>query len=246
MALRRIVKTPELYSEATYEPVDYAGDAAPMGTVLGWILHVVVGLGDPWLTFENAVAPDRRFSHLWFARDGHVEQYQRLSEDSWAQVAGNGSYWSAETEGMPTEPLTDAQLDALAAWHVWSGTVDQLAQAPGQRGIGTHQMGGAAWGGHACPGAIRAGQRPEILRRAVLLRQGGAVPVDLTPAAEMAVANQVLAGRPDGGPYEIHDPANPTHLLVLTDALSQVLARLAALQADVTALRAAVALQPKP
>ena len=83
------------------------------------------------------------------------------------------------------------------------------------------------------------------------------MPVDLTPAAEMAVANQVLAGRPDGGPYEIHDPDVPGRLLVLTDAVSQLLARVAALQAtvavigaEISTLKAAAAgaatLAPKP
>ena len=185
--------TADLYPAATYEPVDYAADAAPMGTVLGWIEHVVVGDGDPWGTFEHAPSGSRRFSHLWFPKHGHrVEQYQLLSLDSWAQVGGNASYWSCETEGTPDEPLTDEQLDDLAAWHVWSGTADAIASLPGQRGIGTHSMGGAAWGGHACPGPIRAGQRAEILRRAAALRQGATMP-RLDPADVELVADAVLA-----------------------------------------------------
>jgi len=72
------------------------------------------------------------------------------------------------------------------------------------------------------------------------------VAVDLTPAAVHQVANQVLAGRPDGGPYEIHDPDNPKTLLVLTDALTQALDRLSGLQTDVASLRAlVVTLLPK-
>jgi hypothetical protein len=45
-----------------------------------------------------------------------------------------------------------------------------IADAPGQPGIGTHQMGGAAYGGHACPGPVRASQRSTIID---LARGGG-------------------------------------------------------------------------
>ena len=165
---------PDLYPAATWEPVSYAGEASLMSHgSIGWVEHVVVGNGDPHGGFEHAPPGNRRFSHLWFAKDGRVRQYQDLRHDSWAQADGNDSYWSCETEGQPSEALTDAQLDALAAWHVWSGTDDAIATIPGQRGIGTHEMGGAAWGNHRCPGQIRAAQRGDIIRRARIIRAGG-------------------------------------------------------------------------
>lgn len=68
--------------------------------------------------------------------------------------------------------MTDAQLTELAKWHVWCGARDEIANSPDGYGIGTHSMGGAAWGGHACPGPLRAAQRPEIIRRAIALRTG--------------------------------------------------------------------------
>ncbi len=147
-------------------------------TPIGWILHVTVMNGSPWSLFTNAVPPTRRFSHLWFAKSGLIEQYAPLSSVSWAQVSGNPVYWSCETEGFPNEPLSRAQLDALAAWHVFSGSPDALAASPGQPGIGTHYMGGAAWGGHSCPDPVpgagpRSRQRPGILTAAAALRAGG-------------------------------------------------------------------------
>jgi hypothetical protein len=43
------------------------------------------------------------------------------------------------------------------------------------KGYGTHVTGGAAWGGHTCPGpGPRAGQRYEIISRAKALRAGQA------------------------------------------------------------------------
>lgn len=164
------------YPGATWEPVDYIGEAGPLITPLGWVEHVVVGNGDPFGCFQGAVPPNRRFSHLWFGKSGAVKQYQRLDRASWAQGPdGNSHYWSCETEGYPGEALTGAQLDALAAWHVWSGTPDRLAEAPGQVGIAWHGMGGDLWGGHPdCPGQIRRAQRADIIRRAQAIRAGGA------------------------------------------------------------------------
>lgn len=188
---------PGRYPAAAWEPVSYIDEASLMSNgSLGWVEHVVVGDGDPHGGFEHAPPGNRRFSHLWFAKDGRVRQYQDLRHDSWAQADGNDTYWSCETEGDPSEPLTDTQLDALAAWHVWSGTADAIATVPGQRGVGTHQMGGAAWGGHACPGPLRAAQRPEIIRRAQILR--GGVDMPLTDAEITRIAD-VIETR-----YQVH------------------------------------------
>ena len=179
---------------AVQRPVSYAGQAGTIAP-LGWVLHVVVGNGSPWATFEQAPAGRRRFSHLWVSKDGRAEQYASLWRASWAQGDGNNTYWSVETEGMPDEPLTDAQVHTLAAFHAWSGTVDALASSPGEAGIGTHQMGGAAWGGHTCPDPAmglpgpRSRQRQAILDGAATIRNGGTT---VTPAEIDAVATKVV------------------------------------------------------
>jgi hypothetical protein len=153
--------------------VSYIDEAGPLHRQpFGWILHVVVGDGSPFGTFQGARSPNRRFSHLWVGKDGLIEQYQRLDRASWAQAGGNSTWWSVETAGDPDQALTGPQIDALAAWHVWCGAQDAIADSPGARGIGTHAMGGGGWGGHECPGKIRAGQRREILARARELRTG--------------------------------------------------------------------------
>lgn len=232
----------DLYPAASYEPVDYASQASPLIDPLGWVEHVVVGYGDPYWTFENAVSPNRRFSHLWVGRDGTVRQYQRLSEDSWAQGAGNGwtpgtGYWAVETEGYPTEPLTDAQIEALAQWHVWCGAADYVAATPGDRGIGTHQMGGAAWGGHQCPGPIRAGQRSAIIARAQQIRGGDVV----TPADIKAIAAEVVQELTGAhATQQVHVPGSAA-LDPLTDAVSGEWADLALVKAEVASIKTAVA-----
>lgn len=224
---------PTRYPPAAWRPVDYIGEAGRLVDPRGWVLHVVEGNGSPWGTFQRAVKPDRRFSHLWVAKSGAVEQYQWLDRASWAQGAGGNPWgWSVETEGFPGEPLTTQQLDALAAWHVWCGAADQVVGTPAVAGIGTHSMGGASWGDHpGCPGPIRAGQRAEILRRAAALRKGPDV-AKLTNADADAVWNRPYAyGAEETSPLEM---------------LREVTNGMRALQAEVTQLQATVAkLTPK-
>jgi hypothetical protein len=58
---------------------------------------------------------------------------------------------------------------------------------PCERGYGIHWMGGAAWGGHTCPDPApgwegpRSRQRPEIIRRAKILRAHGCYPAGPQP-----------------------------------------------------------------
>lgn len=132
----------------------------------GLILHVIVGsIGAANTVFHD---PNRQASaHFGVGKDGRLYQWVDTVDKAWAEGAGNPYYFSVETEGQPTEPLTDAQCLTLAQLYNALVTTDrfpyQLANAPGEHGFGIHSMGGAAWGGHACPGTIRAAQRQHIL-----------------------------------------------------------------------------------
>ncbi len=166
---------------ATFRPISYRAEAGAFtGTPRGWILHVVVGNGSPYGTFATAKSPDRRFSTFWVAKSGGIEQYTETGMKSWAQGTGNGMYWSIETEGYPSEALTDAQITSLARLHDWLGAPDRIATTVGDSGIGVHYMGGQAWGGHTCPdpspgAGPRSKQRAVILARAVALRGGSTI-----------------------------------------------------------------------
>jgi hypothetical protein len=136
---------------------------------LGWAFHVVVGNGSPYETFLRAKSPKRRFSHIWVAKDGDVEQYGPFSHKSWANGIGNGSFYSAETEGFPEEPLTDAQVHRLAEFHIFTETADRIAASTGEKGIVCHYQGSTAWGGHSCPDPAPGGQGPRSHQRAQIL-----------------------------------------------------------------------------
>lgn len=141
---------------------------APGIQVLGAVLHVNVSDGNLF----NWVAGDHNMScHFEVYKDGTAEQYLDTNLSSWCQVDGNNTYLSIETEGFPNEPLTAKQLETTAQIVAWCAKTHgfplQVAERVGERGLGWHGMGGAAWGGHTgCPGDKRKAQRAQIIARA--------------------------------------------------------------------------------
>lgn len=138
---------------------------------LGVVLHVNVsgkksqGTSPDW--YAAGGGPDQVCPNFQVMRDGTIWQLLPMDVQPWTQAAGNGNYASIETGGDPDEPLTPAQVRScgliIRAYHEKYGMPLRLANAPGQRGFGTHSMGGQSWGGHSCPGSIRAKQRNDIL-----------------------------------------------------------------------------------
>ncbi|MGP3691549.1 peptidoglycan recognition protein family protein [Streptomyces sp. IBSNAI002] len=173
-------------------PAPKPGPSTPSGTGTGWmpgaerkplnrnftpgardaqrglILHVQEGEGSLYDRFSD---PKQRSSaHFWVSQAGEIEQYVSVDDRAWTQGSGNPSWASVETSGFATRPLTDAQVDAVARIYAWGMAEHDwpqaLADSPDARGLGTHHMGGADWGGHECPGSLRSAQREDILRRA--------------------------------------------------------------------------------
>ncbi|MEU9604020.1 N-acetylmuramoyl-L-alanine amidase [Streptomyces sp. NPDC048057] len=133
----------------------------------GLILHVQEGEGS---LFERFSAPGTRSSaHFWVSQAGEIEQYVSIHDRAWTQRAGNADWASIETSGFTGKPLTPAQIEAVAHVYTWGARVHawplEVTNTPQGRGLGTHSMGGAAWGGHACPGPRRAAQRDAIMKR---------------------------------------------------------------------------------
>ena len=153
---------------------------------LGLILHVQAGNNALSGWFNNPAA--QASSTWWAGKDGGREQYGDPDADKfWAQSAGNTTYHSIETEGYPNEALTVAQIETVAQVFAWGhnryGWPFQLAEKPGDAGLGWHGMGGAAWGGHTgCPGDLRKAQRATILTRAKQI--AGVAPTPAPPAAK--------------------------------------------------------------
>lgn len=140
------------------------GPFAP-GKFLGVVVHVNVGKTTDAFFANN---PDDVCPNFQIYKDGSIHQYLPLNWQPWCQRAGNQTFAAIETEGYPAEGYTVQQVTAIARvlreYQIRMGLKPIITNSPYQPGIGTHSMGGAAWGGHACPGDIRAAQRVAIIK----------------------------------------------------------------------------------
>lgn len=161
-------------------PVPNETDGRMVRPFLGLVLHIEEGTEagtDAWFHNPKAEAS----AHFGNPRTGQLDQFVDTNDKAWAEVAGN-SYWvSVEHEGHSGDLLTASQLENdahLLAWlHTTEGVPLQITDDPNRSGLGTHAMGGSAWGGHtSCPGSPIAGQRQQIIDRAAQLTGGSTVP----------------------------------------------------------------------
>lgn len=157
------------------DPSDGADYGGTLATSRGLVLHVQVGGGDLRSYFDQPGV--QASSHWWVGKLGRLVQYLPADRQSWAQAAGNSGWHSVETEGQPSEPLTDAQVATLGRLYAWGhaawGWPLHLTDTTTGTGLGWHGMGGAAWGGHTgCPGDIRKAQRAAILAAAGMTTGG--------------------------------------------------------------------------
>jgi hypothetical protein len=166
----------------------------------GLVLHVQVGDGSLYGWFDDPGSEVS--SHWWVAKDGRVEQYVDADTESWAQAAGNGTYNSVETEGLPDQALTADQINSLAKLYRWGhdtyGWRLALSDTVGQLGFAWHGMGGVDWGNHPdCPGDLRLSARTEILRIAAgaVITPGPPTPKPPEPAPEPAPSHPAFPGR---------------------------------------------------
>jgi hypothetical protein len=167
-----------------------------MSAHLGLVLHVQQGNNSPYGWFAGGSGGNGVSSTWWVGKAGQIEQYVDSALTAYAQGAGNPTYNSVETEGFDYEALTPAQISGVAQIYAWGMRTyawpAELADAPGNQGLGTHGMGGAAWGNHpGCPGAIRASQRQLILDEVA--------PAPISTQEEYCM----IAGTPSGKGYYV-------------------------------------------
>lgn len=156
------------------------GTPGGSGTMRGVIMHTEVGFEAP--TEAEFNSPSAHASAFFsIGMTGAVHQYGPVGKDwmAWAQVDGNPDWYSIEHEdhGDQHNPLTAEQIAASAqVVEVLSGFAGfplQVTDSVNGTGYGVHVMGGAAWGGHTCPGpGPRAGQRAAIIALAKQIRAG--------------------------------------------------------------------------
>jgi hypothetical protein len=169
------------------------------GKMQGLVEHTMVGdLPGTVAWFNNPKA--QASAHFGVAEDGSVHQFGPVGKGwcAWAQAAGNLAWYSCEfADGGNTQnPLTQAQITAgaqlLEVLSRFAGFPLAVTDSVAGSGLGTHVMGGAAWGGHTCPGpGPRAGQRAAIVALAKQIRAGAAPPGPSWKALALAMADSL-------------------------------------------------------
>lgn len=154
-------------------------------------LHVAVSEGSSLFGYFNQKGNPT--SHFYVRRDGTIEQYVDTKYRAPANLDGNSSLISFESQGgvknVDTEPWTAAQVEAFAECIAWLNKVEgvplvQMTNSkPTSVGIGYHKLGvdpyrvsgGEKWSssyGKVCPGAGKIKQIPGIIARAKQLAGG--------------------------------------------------------------------------
>lgn len=166
-----------------------------MRSYRGAVLHVNQSNGNLFNFFKTN--PAKTSAHFEVYKTGVLEQFIDTSQSSWCQSAGNDDWISIETEGYDTEPLTQAQMVAIAGLYGWlhatHGIPLQVTDTTAGSGFIFHGAGGTAWGGHpACPGDLRKPQRQLILN---LLKPAPAPPKEDDDMANLMVILSSSAGQ---------------------------------------------------
>jgi hypothetical protein len=166
------------------------GTSGGFGTraqIRGLIPHTQVGNSPGTISVFNRPGFDAS-AHFIVDQAGQIVQMGPVGPGrwkAWAEAAGNLAWFSCEMadNGNPDNPYTTAQIQAAAQLLELLSRPSignfpmQVTNSTGGLGVGTHNMGLAAWGGHSCPDEpprhVRSNQRNAIIEAAKALRGSG-------------------------------------------------------------------------
>lgn len=180
------------------DPFPCANGAWGSGAMNGVLMHTMVANLPSAVSWFNTSA-SQVSAHFGISQAGEIWQFGPIGKGwvAWHAEAANLTYYGVEhaDNGDPDNPLTVAQIAAsaqvLEALSAFAGFPLREANAPGEKGYGTHSMGGAAYGGHSCPDLppehVRSRQRPAILALAAAIRDQGATGEYVTTGTESLV-----------------------------------------------------------
>jgi hypothetical protein len=188
-----------------------ARHTTPMAWYRGVCNHVAVSeAASLFGYFDQAGNPT---SHFYVRKSGVVEQYVDTRYRAPAQLEGNPSMISIETQGgvdnLDTEPWTEAQIATLAGIARWCHDLHGIPlvrmadSLPATVGIGYHRLGvdpyrvdgGELWSkayGKVCPGDGKIAQIPRIIK---LAREGDGTMAWTDAQIEQMLANQAQAAK---------------------------------------------------
>lgn len=168
-------------------PNGVSGGMGSRAQIRGYLPHTMVGTISGTLSLFDREGFDAS-AHFCIDDDGQIVQMGPVGPNrfkAWAEAAGNPFWISAENSdgGNPDRPYTLGQLWANAQIAEVTSRPSvcnyplQITNSTGGLGIGTHAMGGIAYGGHSCPDEpprhVRSNQRGQIIDFARQLRGSG-------------------------------------------------------------------------
>jgi N-acetylmuramoyl-L-alanine amidase len=167
----------------------FHGGALPTSAVMGLLSHTMVG-NLPGTDALFTPGGNGNSAHFGTAKDGTVIQWVPLGVVAFHAIDANDSWYAVENadDGDPNNEYSDAQISRIAQILELTSRAKfgrftmQVTNSPNKEGLGTHAMGGAAFGGHSCPDAsqhpnhTRSRARAEIVRRAHIIRNQGQYP----------------------------------------------------------------------
>ena len=186
------------------------GGPLPTADVMGLLAHTMVGnLRHTDALFTPTPERTGNSAHFGTAQDGTVIQWVQLGVVACHALDANFHWYAVENadDGNPNNPYTDAQRSRIAQILELTSRPEygrftlQVTNSPDKEGLGMHNMGGAAWGGHSCPDATknpnhtRSRARAEIVRRAKIIRQHGQYPAQLTPVFIAILEDSMLLNK---------------------------------------------------
>jgi hypothetical protein len=193
----------------THHP-GFHGGPMPTSAVRGLISHTMEGnLPHTDKLFTPGPQGNGNSAHFGTAQDGTVIQWVPLGVVAEHAIAANPHWYAVENadDGNPNNPYTEAQLSRIAQILELTSRPEygrftlQVTDSPDKEGLGMHNMGGAAWGGHSCPDArknpnhTRSRARAEIVRRAKIIRQHGQYTALSTPASTTILEDSMLLNK---------------------------------------------------
>jgi hypothetical protein len=215
------------------------------GTYRGVACHIAVSEASSLFNYFNQ--DGNPTSHWYVLKDGSSEQYVSTAYQAPAQLEGNPTMLSFETQGGTEANCagswTAAQRETMAAIIAWAHNlhgfplVAMANSRPATKGIGYHRLGinpwrvpdGELWSsanGKICPCPNRIAQIPGIITRSQQLAAGG--------------GDDIVASMTDAELAQFLYDTNQTRIntsLTATRLDSLVNNQFPALRADVTAMR---------
>jgi hypothetical protein len=219
------------------------------GSLRGTCNHIAVTEASSLFNYFNQ--PGSPTSHFYVTRTGPPEQYVSIDFRAPAQLDGNPTLVSLETQGGTEANCAgtwnEHQLAVMADIHAWLHDIRGLPlqmmpnSLPGSRGAGYHRLGvdpyrvngGELWSsayGKICPCPNRIAQLPGMVVQAQQIAAGGD---DFMATMTEAQLNQFL--------YDVNQTRINTSLTA-TRLDSLVNSQFPALRADVAAMRQSLSL----